>query len=94
MEAYLLARYEKNADAGNDALRLYKSGLLSIPGERVNFSILKQERWLNKANLFTISLIFYLFGFILLGISWMVHPDLFRKVAYGSMASGFILHTY
>ena len=94
MEAYLLARYEKNDDAGNDALRLYKSGLLSFPGERVNFSILKQEGWLNKANLFTISLIFYLFGFILLGISWMVHPDLFRKVAYGSMISGFILHTY
>ena len=94
MEAYLLARYEKNDDAGNDALRLYKSGLLSFPGERVNFSILKQESWLNKANLFTISLIFYLFGFILLGISWMVHPDLFRKVAYGSMISGFILHTY
>ena len=94
MEAYLLARFDKSSSAKNDALRLYKSGLLSFPGERVNFSILKQESWLNKANLFTISLIFYLFGFILLGISWMVHPDLFRKVAYGSMISGFILHTY
>ena len=36
----------------------------------------------------------YLFGFILLGISWMVHPDFFRKIAYGSMTLGFILHTY
>jgi len=94
MEAYLLARFEKSSSAKNDALRSYKTGLLSFPGERINFSILKQESWLNKANLFTISLVFYLFGFILLGMSWMVHPDLFRKVAYGSMTLGFILHTY
>jgi len=94
MEAYLLARFEKSSSAKNDALRSYKTGLLSFPGERINFSILKQESWLNKANLFTISLVFYLFGFILLGMSWMVHPDLFRKVAYGSMTLGFILHIY
>jgi len=94
MEGYLLARYEKNADAENVALRSYKSGLLSFPGERVDFSILDKESWLNKANLFTISLVFYLIGFVLLGVSWMIQPELFRKIAYGSMILGFLLHSY
>jgi ABC-type transport system involved in cytochrome c biogenesis permease subunit len=94
MEAYLLARYEKNSSSMDDALKSYKTGVLSFPGDRVKFSILEKETWLNKANLFTLSLVFYLFGFILLGISWMVQPILFMNIAYGSLISGFILHTY
>ena len=94
MEAYLLARYEKNSSSMDDALKSYKTGVLSSPGERVKFSILEKETWLNKANLFTLSLVFYLFGFILLGISWMVQPILLKNVAYGSLISGFMLHTY
>ena len=94
MEAYLLARYEKNSISMDDALKFYKTGLLSSPGDRVKFSILEKETWLNKANLFTLSLVFYLFGFILLGISWMVQPILLKNVAYGSLISGFMLHTY
>ena len=94
MEAYLLARYEKNFISMDDALKSYKTGLLSSPGDRVKFSILEKETWLNKANLFTLSLVFYLFGFILLGISWMVQPILLKNVAYGSLISGFMLHTY
>jgi len=94
MEAYLLARYEKNSISMDDALKSYKTGLLSSPGDRVKFSILEKETWLNKANLFTLSLVFYLFGFILLGISWMVQPILLKNAAYGSLISGFILHTY
>ena len=94
MEAYLLARYEKNSISMDNALKSYKTGLLSSPGDRVKFSILEKETWLNKANLFTLSLVFYLFGFILLGISWMVQPILLKNVAYGSLISGFMLHTY
>jgi len=94
MEAYLLARYEKNSSSMDDALKSYKTGVLSSPGERVKFSILEKETWLNKANLFTLSLVFYLFGFILLGISWMVQPILLKNIAYGSLISGFMLHTY
>ena len=94
MEAYLVARYDNNSGAMSDALKSYRTGLLSSPGDRVKFSILEKETWLNKANLFTLSLVFYLFGFILLGISWMVQPILLKNVAYGSLISGFILPTY
>ena len=94
MEAYLVARYDNNSGAMSDALKSYRTGLLSSPGDRVKFSILEKETWLNKANLFTLSLVFYLFGFILLGISWMVQPILLKNVAYGSLISGFMFHTY
>ena len=94
MEEYLVARYDNNSGAMSDALKSYRTGLLSTPGDRVKFSILEKETWLNKANLFTLSLVFYLFGFILLGISWMVQPILLKNVAYGSLISGFMLHTY
>ena len=94
MEAYLVARYEKNSVAMSSALESYKTGILSSPAERINFNILEKEIWVNKANLFTVSLVFYLLGFILLGVSWMVQPTLLRNIAYGTMVSGFILHTY
>ena len=44
--------------------------------------------------MFTNSLVFYIIGFILLGVSWMIKPDLLQKIAFGSLGVGFILHTY
>ena len=94
LEKFLLARFQNDISAQNAALSSYKTGLLSYPVERINFSILKNESWLNKANLFTSSLVFYLLGFIFLGISWMIRPTLIRRVAFGSIILGFLLHTY
>ena len=94
LEKFLLARFQNDISAQNAALSSYKTGLLSYPVERINFSVLKNESWLNKANLFTNSLVFYLLGFIFLGISWMIRPTLFRRVAFGSVILGFLLHTY
>ena len=94
LEKFLLARFQNDISAQNSALSSYKTGLLSYPVERINFSVLKNESWLNKANLFTNSLLFYLLGFIFLGISWMIRPTLFRRVAFGSIILGFLLHTY
>ena len=94
MEAYLIARYERNSDTMSNALKSYKMAILSAPGEKINFKILEKEIWVNKTNLFTVSLVFYLLAFILLGISWMVQPVLLRNIAYGSMVLGFTVHTY
>ncbi len=94
LEKFLLARFQNDVSAQNAALKSYKAGVLSYPGERINFSVLKNESWLNKANLFTNSLVFYLLGFIFLGISWMIRPTLFRRIAFCSLILGFLLHTY
>ncbi len=94
LEKFLLAKFENNISAQNAALNSYKAGILSYPGERINFSILKHESWLNKAKLFTNSLVLYLLGFIFLGISWMIRPTIFRKISFYFLALGFLLHTY
>ncbi|MEL0173638.1 MAG: cytochrome c biogenesis protein CcsA [bacterium] len=94
LESYLVARFEGDEKSQSSALKAYKAGLLSYSGDRIDFSVLSKERWLNKAKLFTNSLVFYIIGFILLGVSWMIKPDLLRKIAFGSLGVGFILHTY
>ena len=93
LESYLLARFENNIENQNIALSSYKTGLISHVGKKVDFSILSKERWLNEADLFTNSLVFYLLGFILLGISWMIKPIIFKNVAFCSIIIGFCLHT-
>ena len=93
LESYLLARFENNIENQNIALSSYKTGLISHVGKKVDFSILSKERWLNEADLFTNSLVFYLLGFILLGISWMIKPVIFKNVAFASIIIGFCLHT-
>ena len=94
LESYLLARFENNIENQNIALSSYKTGLISHVGKKVDFSILSKERWLNEADLFTNSLVFYLLGFILLGISWMIKPVIFKNVAFYSIIIGFCLHTF
>ena len=94
LESYLLARFENNIENQNIALSSYKTGLISHVGKKVDFSILSKERWLNEADLFTNSLVFYLLGFILLGISWMIKPVIFKSVAFYSIIIGFCLHTF
>lgn len=93
LESYLLARFENNIENQNIALSSYKTGLISHVGKKVDFSILSKERWLNEADLFTNSLVFYLLGFILLGISWMIKPVIFKNIAFCSIIIGFCLHT-
>ena len=94
LESYIFARLENNLENQNNALMSYKSGLLSHVGKKVDFSILGKESWLNKADLFTNSLVFYLFSFILLGFSWMIKPFILRNIAFGSIILGFCLHTF
>ena len=94
LESYLLARFENNIENQNIALSSYKTGLISHVGKKVDFSILSKERWLNEADLFTNSLVFYLLGFILLGISWMIKPVIFKSVAFYSIIIGFCLHAF
>ena len=63
-----------------------------------NYSILidshrlKLETWYNEANMFYISLAFYILAFLLLGFSWVTAPILLKKIAYFSLIIGFLLH--
>jgi len=56
------------------------------------YSIIKREVDNNHFQFFFKSLLFYLFAFIFLGVSWMFKPILFRKISLCFMSIGFILH--
>ena len=62
--------------------------------ENFNSHLLTKEVSYNKSNIFQYSLILYIISFLLIGISWMYSPDLFRKIALLILVLGFIIHLY
>ena len=94
-----LQMYLANRLAGNDlemssALNRYKMALSTFQGINVKVDNLKKETWMNRVNLFYISLGLYLLSFIFLSISWMIKPILLNRVAYLLLISGTVIHGY
>ena len=94
-----LQMYLANRLAGNDlemssALNRYEMALSTFQGINVKVDNLKKETWMNRVNLFYISLALYLLSFIFLSISWMIKPILLNRVAYLLLISGTVIHGY
>ena len=94
-----LQMYLANRLAGNDlemssALNRYEMALSTFQGINVKVDNLKKETWMNRVNLFYISLGLYLLSFIFLLISWMIKPILLNRVAYLLLISGTVIHGY
>ena len=94
-----LQMYLANRLAGNDlemssALNRYKMALSTFQGINVKVDNLKKETWMNRVNLFYISLGLYLLSFIFLSISWMIKPIFLNRVAYLLLISGTVIHGY
>ena len=94
-----LQMYLANRLAGNDlemssALNRYEMALSTFQGINVKVDNLKKETWMNRINLFYISLGLYLLSFIFLSISWMIKPILLNRVAYLLLISGTVIHGY
>ena len=94
-----LQMYLANRLAGNDlemssALNRYEMALSTFQDINVKVDNLKKETWMNRVNLFYISLGLYLLSFIFLSISWMIKPILLNRVAYLLLISGTVIHGY
>ncbi|GIR57271.1 MAG: hypothetical protein CM15mP64_6830 [Candidatus Neomarinimicrobiota bacterium] len=94
-----LQMYLANRLAGNDlemssALNRYEMALSTFQDINVKVDNLKKETWMNRINLFYISLGLYLLSFIFLSISWMIKPILLNRVAYLLLISGTVMHGY
>ena len=94
-----LQMYLANRLAGNDlemssALNRYEMALSTFQGINVKVDNLKKETWMNRINLFYISLGLYLLSFIFLLISWMIKPILLNRVAYLLLIFGTVIHGY
>ena len=94
LDNYISARLDKNELAMQTALNNYQTTIFNLSNKIPEKSILIKEVWNNEADLFYKSLAFYLIAFILLALSWITKPTLFRKIAYGSLIIGLLLQTY
>ena len=94
LQQYLAGRLEGQEASMKSAMANYKAALLMVPGELFDITVLKKETWMNRVNLFYISVGLYLFAFILLGLSWMIQPLLLKRASYALLILGFLFHAY
>ena len=94
LQKYLAARFQKNNSEMNNALARYETITADLPISSLDVKKLKSETWMNEVNLFVKSLAFYILSFLLIGVSWMVKPTLFRTISYLSLIVGFLIHGY
>lgn len=94
LQMYLANRLAGNDLEMNSALNRYEMALSTFQGINVKVDNLKKETWMNRVNLFYISLGLYLLSFIFLSISWMIKPILLNRVAYLLLISGTVIHGY
>ena len=89
----MLIRLEESiANQIPESLLLYKEALYSESIDVPNLSVLKKEVWYNKVDLFYKSTALYVFGFILLCLSYLFKPLLLSRLAGLCLLLGFILH--
>ena len=94
LQMYLANRLSGNNLEMSSALNRYEMALSTFQGINIKVDNLKKETWMNRVNLFYISLGLYLLSFIFLSISWMIKPILLNRVAYLLLISGTIMHGY
>ena len=94
LQKYLAARFQKNNSEMNNALARYETITADLPIPSLDVKKLKSETWMNEVDLFVKSLAFYILSFLLIGVSWMVKPTLFRNISYLSLIVGFLIHGY
>jgi ABC-type transport system involved in cytochrome c biogenesis permease subunit len=89
---YLNKRLADDKMGMDVALSNYYSELNNNYSTSVDSHRLKLETWYNQANMFYTSVAFYILAFLLLGISWISLPTIFKKIAYFSLIIGFLFH--
>ena len=90
-KAYLDNNFNLMNESANDIINL-----VSDMDDSVNPKLLAKETKYNNLNLFTISMLLYIFSFCVMGISWMFNSVSIkgRYVAFILLLLGFIIHAY
>ena len=94
LQMYLANRLSDDEPKMKLALIHYESALSSFSGLGLNLNNLERETWMNRVNLFYISLGLYLFAFIILATSWMLKPLILNRISYSLMIFGTAFHAY
>ncbi len=64
-----------------EAIQSYEKSLYKISDTVPSISILKKETWYNKANLFVMSMVFYIMAFLVVCTSLLFWPNVLKKIA-------------
>ena len=94
LQEVLASRLEQNTVNISAALNNYETALNSLQFSEIDLEKIKKENWMNSADFFVKSLIFYIIAFIILLISWTLKPTIIRQLAFFSLIVGFIIHGY
>ena len=90
-----IIQYVGSETENNNKEDLFKYfSILENFNDEINYSKIKREVNNNQIKFFSKSLIFYLLAFIMLGISWIFKPILFRKISISFISIGFGLHVF
>ena len=92
----LLIQLEKisNLEFINDEMIFTYFSVLENFNDTINYSKIKREVNNNHIKFFSKSLVLYLLAFIMLGLSWIFKPILFRKISLFFISIGFAFHVF
>ncbi len=94
LESYVKSNYNKDDLGMGQAMQSYEKSLYEISDSVPSISILEKETWYNKANLFVMSMVFYIIAFLVICTSLLFWPDILKKIALVSTGVGIGLHAY
>ena len=94
LQSYLAGRLAGEEQVMRMALIDYENALISFPNKSFEIATLEKETWMNRTNLFYISLGCYLIAFIFLAFSWMTQPFWLNKISYVLLIAGALVHGY
>jgi ABC-type transport system involved in cytochrome c biogenesis permease subunit len=89
---YLNNKLSNDKLAMDVAMSNYYTELNNNYSKLVDPHRLKLETWYNEINMFYISVAFYILAFLLLGISWIFYPAIFKGISYFFLIIGFLFH--
>ena len=94
LENYVKSNYNKDDLGMGQAMQSYEKSLYEISDSVPSISILEKETWYNKANLFVMSMVFYIIAFLVICTSLLFWPNILKKIALVSTGVGIGLHAY
>ena len=94
LENYVRSNYDKDKSGMDEAMLSYENSLYKISSTIPSASILKKETWYNKANLFFISIIFYIIAFFAVCTSLLFWTNRLRGIALIITWLGIGSHAY
>ena len=92
-EKLTLGLVDNDVDLVNNQSKKIVS-IIESHDDAFNSNLLIKETSFNELNIFLYSLIFYIISFLIIGINWMYTAPFTKKISFGIIIAGFLMHGY